>query len=130
MKVEKRINLGNGHSIEFGKATWNEDSISIRNRYPTSTGGFSPRSSSEIPIEDVKIIVEQSISNGYIDDYQLIEIAELCIKKLKAESSAKDFLTNKAEKMAFMKGAASDPLFLEDLKETMEDYKAIDSENI
>jgi hypothetical protein len=57
MHVKKVIDLGNDHKIEFGAATWDKNSVSVRNRYPTSTGGFSPRSSSEIPIEDVKIIV-------------------------------------------------------------------------
>lgn len=61
MKVEKVIELGNGHKIEFGKASWNEQATSLRNRYPTKNGGFSPRSSSEIPIEDVKILLKESV---------------------------------------------------------------------
>ena len=130
MKVERKIDLGNGHSIEFGKATWDENSVSIRNRYPTSTGGFSSRSSSEIPIEDVKIIVEASVKNGYIHDFQLIEIAEVCINKLKFKSEISEQLSDKTKKAAFMKQASSDPLFLTDIKEVMTDFNAIDNENI
>ena len=129
MKVEKTIELGNGHRIEFGKATWDEDTVSIRNRYPTSTCGFSPRSSSEIPIEDVKIIVEESVKNGYLPDFQLIEIAEICIKKLKIKSQASNTLSM-AKKIDFMKQASSDPLFLSDVKEIGDDFAFVDSENI
>ena len=57
MDVRDSIDLGNGHLIEIGGATWDEDTTSIRNRYPTSTGGFSPRSSSEIPIDDMEALV-------------------------------------------------------------------------
>lgn len=129
MKVEKTIELGNGHRIEFGKATWDEDSVSIRNRYPTSTGGFSPRSSSEIPIEDVKIIVEQSVKNGYLSDYQLIEIAEICIKKLKFKSDSDPSIAF-SRKMGLIKEAAQDTLFLADINKIEEDFHFADDENL
>jgi hypothetical protein len=129
MKVEKRIDLGQGHSIEFGKATWDPNSISIRNRYPTSTGGFSPRSSSEIPIEDVKLIVTESVKNGYIPDFQLIEIAEACLTKLKDTSKQEKPLT-KAEKMSMMQDAATDLLFLADITETTNDFDVVDREGL
>ena len=58
MKVEYQNNCGGGHSIELGKATWDDKSRSVRNRYETPNGGFSPHSSSEIPIDDVVDIVE------------------------------------------------------------------------
>jgi len=59
MIVHHTVDLGEGHLIEFGAATWDESQTSIRNRYPTSTGGFSPRSSSEIPIRDmVRLTIE------------------------------------------------------------------------
>ena len=54
MEVRESINLGNGHLIEIGGATWDKNATSVRNRYPTSTGGFSPRSSSEIPLDDIE----------------------------------------------------------------------------
>ena len=57
MRVESVVDLGDGHLIEFGRATWDDSAESIRNRYPTSTGGFSPRSSSEFPIEDLEHLI-------------------------------------------------------------------------
>ena len=82
MNVKKTIDLGSGHKIEFGTATWDDDSNSVRNRYPTSTGGFSPRSSSEIPIEDVAIIVIESIKNGYLSQQEILAIIEAGVKKI------------------------------------------------
>ena len=42
MNVIKKIKINQEHSIEIGKATWDEDYISIRNRYKTKKGGFRP----------------------------------------------------------------------------------------
>ena len=47
-----------GRVFEFGEATWNPRQMSVRNRYPTRNGGFSPRSSSELPIGDLRRIIE------------------------------------------------------------------------
>lgn len=46
-----------GHVIEIGRATWDDDETSVRNRYPTSNGGFSPRSSSELPVRDLDTLL-------------------------------------------------------------------------
>ncbi|RYX83148.1 hypothetical protein EON73_03980 [bacterium] len=127
MKVEKTVELGNGHKIEFGKATWDVRATSLRNRYPTATGGFSPRSSSEIPIEDVKIILKESVKNGYMSNAELIEIAETCITALKFESADRKCLTQN-DKLNFMKQASSDPLYLNDIKEVGDDFAALDYE--
>jgi len=56
MNVYDTVNLGEGHLIEFGSSTWDPKSTSVRNRYLTSSGGFSPHSSSEIPLEDFEPI--------------------------------------------------------------------------
>ena len=54
MNVQHTLNLGGGHLIEIGEATWDpQGSRSIRDRWPTSTGGFSPRSSSEVPMDSL-----------------------------------------------------------------------------
>lgn len=82
MNVKKTIDLGSGHKIEFGEASWDNSKISIRNRYPTSTGGFSPRSSSEIPINDLKLLIVEAIKNGYITNNDIKEILNEGIKKL------------------------------------------------
>jgi hypothetical protein len=58
MKVEQNINLGNGHSIEIGAATWDSKDRSVRNRYQTASGGFSPHSSSEVPVGDLVPMIE------------------------------------------------------------------------
>ena len=58
MEVKKTKDLGDGHLIEIGIPTWDETKTqtTVRNRYPTVTGGFSPRSSSELPLGDIKDI--------------------------------------------------------------------------
>jgi hypothetical protein len=58
MKVQQVRDLGNGHSIEIGISTWSDGERSIRDRYATSTGGFSPRSSSEVPMDDLVPMLE------------------------------------------------------------------------
>ncbi len=51
MNVEHSMTVSAGHSIELGASTWNpEGERSIRDRWVTASGGFSPRSSSEVPI--------------------------------------------------------------------------------
>ncbi|MBU2912934.1 hypothetical protein [Reichenbachiella agariperforans] len=82
MNVKKQIDLGGGHKIEFGEATWDNTKVSIRNRYPTSSGGFSPRSSSEIPIEDIKLLIIESIKNGYISKTDIKDVITEGIKAL------------------------------------------------
>ena len=86
MKVEKTIDLGDGHKLEFGKSTWDKDTKSVRNRYPTANGGFSPRSSSEIPIHDVEIITIQSIENNYLNSDTIVNIKDACIRKQNTEN--------------------------------------------
>ena len=53
MKVIHSSPVVSGHSVEIGQASWDENALSIRNRYKTANGGFSPRSSSELPISDL-----------------------------------------------------------------------------
>ena len=63
-----------GQTIEIGKATWDDQETSVRNRYPTKTGGFSPRSSSEIPLGDVKEIVSVVADNDLLDPKVLADM--------------------------------------------------------
>lgn len=44
--------LGNGHTIEFGLASWDEDGteLSVRNRYSNVRGGFNKAASGEIQV--------------------------------------------------------------------------------
>lgn len=51
MNVKHSMPLGGGHSIEIGEFTWNpQGERSIRDRWTTPAGGFSPRQSSEVPM--------------------------------------------------------------------------------
>jgi hypothetical protein len=50
-KLEER------HSVEVGRSTWDPDRISVRDRYDLPNGGFSPRLSSEFPLEDLPDII-------------------------------------------------------------------------
>ena len=61
MIVDKKIELSGGYYIEFGAATWSDKERSVRNRYddPT-TKRFLPHNSSEIPFEDLTLLVEYS----------------------------------------------------------------------
>jgi len=69
MKVAKIFPTNEeGHVIEIGQATWDEGETSVRNRYPTSNGGFSPRSSSELPIRDLQGIVESVAHEDMFED--------------------------------------------------------------
>lgn len=67
MDVTDEVDLGNGHKIEFGRSSWDPSAESIRNRYPTSSGGFSPHSSSELPIEDLAPLVMEAARRDKID---------------------------------------------------------------
>lgn len=86
MQVKMTGDLGNGHMIEIGQATWDETKTSVRNRYPTSNGGFSPRSSSEIPMVDIVKIVEFIAENNCLttnDCARMIEALAKSIQKTK-----------------------------------------------
>ena len=67
MKVEDSEHISEGYSIEWGQSSWNENDRSIRNRYKTSSGGFSPRSSSEMPIGDLEHLVVESAKRDYLE---------------------------------------------------------------
>lgn len=67
MNVEEQVDIEEGYSIEWGTSSWSDNALSVRNRYETSTGGFSPHSSSELPIGDLKHLVVESAKRDYID---------------------------------------------------------------
>jgi len=74
VNVIKTKDLGDGHLLEAGNATWDEMQISVRNRYPTRNGGFNPHSSSEIPLEDVAEIAVFSCDQDLLEQKQLVRI--------------------------------------------------------
>lgn len=60
------------HSIEWGEATWNSSEFSIRNRYDNSTTGkFNKAGSGEIPWEDFKLMIIQSIEKKHFTNKDL-----------------------------------------------------------
>lgn len=60
------------HSLEFGDATYDNVSPVIRNRYDNANGVFSPRASSEVPLED---FVEMCRFAGEEDIFSTPELA-------------------------------------------------------
>jgi hypothetical protein len=69
------------YSIEWGYATWSKDEAeedkdcSIRNRYDKAGGGFNVRGSSEIPWEDFKRMINESIKEKQFSNRELRNIA-------------------------------------------------------
>ena len=75
MNVEHTLNLSDGHLIEIGESTWDpQNARSIRDRWPTSTGGFSPRSSSEVPMESLAPMLTFAAQH---DELSAAECAEI-----------------------------------------------------
>ena len=83
MHVEREVPVGHGHTIEFGRATWNEESTSVRNRYLTATGGFSPHSSSEMPVEDVLPIVVETLRMDLLSQDDTLEILQAAVDSIR-----------------------------------------------
>jgi hypothetical protein len=82
MQVEREVPVGDGHTIEFGRATWDEESSSVRNRYLTATGGFSPHSSSEMPIKDVVYIAVETLRMDLLSQVDTLQIIQAAIDSL------------------------------------------------
>ncbi len=76
MKVTDSVRLDERHSIEFGYSTWDETSMSVRDRWATSTGGFSPRSSSEIPLGSIPDIMIETAKHDLLDVQTTARIIE------------------------------------------------------
>ena len=75
------------YSIEWGYATWSKDEAeedkdwSIRNRYDKADGGFNVRGSSEIPWEDFKRLIQESIKEKQFSNRELKSIAWSAFKQ-------------------------------------------------
>ncbi len=77
MNVQHTSNLGGGHLIEIGESTWDpQNERSIRDRWPTTTGGFNPRSSSEVPIASLVPMLTFAAQH---DELLAAECAEIII---------------------------------------------------
>ena len=60
--------------------------LAFRNRYPTSTGGFSPRSSSELPLDDVAELVSVVADEDLYDPKLLAELIGLLAASIKRQT--------------------------------------------
>jgi len=76
MKVTDTVRIDERHSIEFGRATWNDTDLSVRDRWTTSTGGFSPRSSSELPLGSIPDIIIETAKRDLLDVQTTARIIE------------------------------------------------------
>jgi hypothetical protein len=76
MDVQYTLDLGDGHLIEIGESTWNPQTRSIRDRWPTSTGGFSPRSSSEVPMSSLLPTLTFAAQHDELSAAECAEIIE------------------------------------------------------
>ncbi len=75
MDVKDKFINTSSHSIEWGNATWDDAEFSIRNRYDNATTGkFNKAGSGEIPWEDFKLMIKQSILKKQLDNSELAEI--------------------------------------------------------
>ena len=78
MNVQHARDLGEGHLIEIGESTWNpHGERSIRDRWPTTTGGFSPHSSSEVPINSLVPMLTFAAEH---DELSVAECAEIILR--------------------------------------------------
>lgn len=83
MDVKSKTKRNNGHSIEWGNSTWDENEKSIRNRYDnTETGRFNKSGSGEIPWNDFKQMISESIKGNEFSNAELAEILKNISTKL------------------------------------------------
>jgi hypothetical protein len=87
MEVDKKYQNPNdaNHSIEWGESTWDEDCFSIRNRYNLESGKFNKAGSSEIPWEDFKLMINESISRKILTNLEVAEILKLISERIAAD---------------------------------------------
>lgn len=77
MIAQTKVDLGNGHAIEIGAATWDIAQKSVRTRYPASNGGSSSQRSSEIPLGDLGAIVGAVAERDLLDIDTLTRLIEV-----------------------------------------------------
>ena len=91
MKVQDNVFFDEfpGYSIEWGEATWTKDEPdeskdwSIRNRYSNQDGRFNYAGSSEVPWDDFKRMISESIRRGHFENEELANILNDIAKKLR-----------------------------------------------
>ena len=80
MIVDKTIRIDNENWIEFGQSSWDITERSVRRRKNNAMGKFSPRGSSEIPLDGhvtIATVFIECLRNDEICDQQtLIDIID------------------------------------------------------
>jgi len=66
MNVLEVVMIDEMHTIEFGNSTWNPEEMSVRNRFSTNRGNFSPHSSSEISFGDLELIMVEIARRDFL----------------------------------------------------------------
>jgi hypothetical protein len=78
------------HSIEFKISSWDENEISIRNRYNQDNGRFDRSSSSELSFADLHRLTIETLKRDYFNEQECIEllkeIAATLDRKIKKNS--------------------------------------------
>jgi hypothetical protein len=75
MKVTDDYKHTNEHSIEWGNATWDISDFSVRNRYDNAKNGkFYRAGSGEIPWEEFKLMIKQSILKKQFTKAEMADI--------------------------------------------------------
>ena len=84
------INIDDYHSIEFKSSSWDDNEISIRNRYNQDNGRFDRSSSSELTFIDLHRLTVETLKRDYFNEQQCVvllrEIAEALDRKAKKSS--------------------------------------------
>jgi hypothetical protein len=70
------LTLYPGHTIEVGSSSWDDDETSIRCRYDLPNGRFSPHQSSELPLHDLRPMLEVAGRNDLLDPTMCAAIIE------------------------------------------------------
>jgi len=83
MDVEAKHIVGKGHSIEFDNSTWDKKQKSVRNRYTTAKGGFSPHSSSEMPITDVASMAIQTLNRDFLSLNDALAVLDAAVRSVR-----------------------------------------------
>lgn len=75
MDVKNSIKISKIHSIEWGGATWNSISKSIRNRYDNAEGDkFNYAASAEIPWADFMTMIIESLKKNQFEEQEIKKI--------------------------------------------------------
>lgn len=94
MKVVENLphpTLPETHVIQFGISTWTEEELeenqteSIRRAVYNSEGKFSPHGSSEVPMEDMSLLICECIKRNKIPMNQIADIMSEISEYLKRQ---------------------------------------------